>query len=225
MEVNTQRRAQGLREKIPDISKTLDTVQFLQSRDEGAEDLETYFELNDTLFAKAKVQKTEEVYLWLGANVMLAYPMDEAEELLKGKLEAAKSGLENAEEDMDFLREQITVSPALFTLKCKVDLDKRLTKLGYRRSRSLLLVSTTGMSVCAERKRLRARPLNPAIEVVDHEKQRHFECLIHPHSAVYSQLRKRRNAGAGKPSMHRTQEERLCEDHRCSLTSLISTPR
>jgi hypothetical protein len=28
-------------------------------------------------------------------------------------LEAAKSGLENAEEDMDFLREQITVSPAL----------------------------------------------------------------------------------------------------------------
>ncbi|KAI4787845.1 Prefoldin, subunit 3 [Aureobasidium sp. EXF-8845] len=108
MEVNTQRRAAGLREKIPDISKTLDTVQFLKSRDEGAEDLETYFELNDTLFAKAKVQKTEEVYLWLGANVMLAYPMDEAEELLKGKLEAAKSGLENAEEDMDFLREQIT---------------------------------------------------------------------------------------------------------------------
>jgi hypothetical protein len=30
--------------------------------------------------------------------------------LLEGKLEAAKSGLENAEEDMDFLREQITVS-------------------------------------------------------------------------------------------------------------------
>jgi prefoldin subunit 5 len=110
MEVNTSRRAQGLREKIPDISKTLDTVQFLASRDDDAEDLKTYFELNDTLFAKAKVQKTEEVYLWLGANVMLAYPMEEAEELLKGKLEAAKSGLENAEEDMDFLREQITVS-------------------------------------------------------------------------------------------------------------------
>ncbi|KAI5277062.1 Prefoldin, subunit 3 [Aureobasidium subglaciale] len=108
MEVNTSRRATGLREKIPDISKTLDTVRFLKSRDENAEELESFFELNDTLFAKAKVPKTDEVYLWLGANVMLAYPMEEAEELLVGKLEAAKSGLEHAEEDMDFLREQIT---------------------------------------------------------------------------------------------------------------------
>lgn len=114
MEVNTSRRAAGLREKIPDIQKTLETVKFLKSRDEGAEELESFFELNDTLFAKAKVPRTDEVYLWLGANVMLAYPMGEAEELLEGKLEAAKSGLENAEEDMDFLREQITVSGFFF---------------------------------------------------------------------------------------------------------------
>lgn len=32
MEVNTQRRAQGLKDKIPDIQKTLETVQFLQTR-------------------------------------------------------------------------------------------------------------------------------------------------------------------------------------------------
>jgi prefoldin subunit 5 len=129
MEVNTSRRASGLREKIPDIAKTLDTVQFLKTRDEGAEELEAYFELNDTLFAKAKVPKTEEVYLWLGANVMLAYPMEEAEVLLEGKLEAAKSGLENAEEDMDFLREQITVSflssvLSLLGLEVCVDMDQ-----------------------------------------------------------------------------------------------------
>ena len=43
------------------------------------------------------------------ANVMLAYPIPEAEFLLTSKLEAAKSGLENCEEDLDFLREQITV--------------------------------------------------------------------------------------------------------------------
>lgn len=120
MEVNTSRRASGLREKIPDIQKTLDVVQFLKRRNAKAEaeeemqDLESYFELNDTLFAKAKIQRTDEVYLWLGANVMLAYPMQEAEELLKGKLAAAKTGLENAEEDMDFLREQITVSFFVF---------------------------------------------------------------------------------------------------------------
>lgn len=52
---------------------------------------------------------TEEVYLWLGANVMLAYPIAEAEMLLEGKLSGAQQTLENCEEDLDFLREQVTV--------------------------------------------------------------------------------------------------------------------
>jgi len=45
---------------------------------------------------------------------MLAYPIPEAETLLISKLEAAKASLGNCEEDLDFLREQITVSPSLF---------------------------------------------------------------------------------------------------------------
>lgn len=32
MEMNLQRRMAGLKEKIPDIQKTLDTVRFLKSR-------------------------------------------------------------------------------------------------------------------------------------------------------------------------------------------------
>ncbi|OCK78622.1 prefoldin subunit [Lepidopterella palustris CBS 459.81] len=108
MEVNTQRRAAGLKDKIPDIQKTLDMVRFLKARKPGSEPIETTFELNDTLFAKALVPPTEEVYLWLGANVMLSYPIPEAEELLEAKLSTAKLSLENCEEDMDFLREQIT---------------------------------------------------------------------------------------------------------------------
>lgn len=51
----------------------------------------------------------EEVYLWLGANVMLAYPLDEAETMLAEKLSAAESSLAHCEEDLEFLREQITV--------------------------------------------------------------------------------------------------------------------
>ncbi len=68
------------------------------------------FELNDTLYAKASVPPADEVYLWLGVNVMLSYPIDEAETLLEGKLTCALSTLANCEEDLDFLREQITVS-------------------------------------------------------------------------------------------------------------------
>ena len=39
---------------------------------------------------------------------MLAYPLPEAETLLESKLSAACSSLDNCEEDLDFLREQIT---------------------------------------------------------------------------------------------------------------------
>jgi len=110
MQANTQRRAAGLKDKIPDIQKTLETVRFLKTRGEDAEPIETTFELNDTLFAKAEVPPTDEVYLWLGANVMLAYPIPEAEELLSSKLSTAKASFATCEEDLDFLREQITVS-------------------------------------------------------------------------------------------------------------------
>ena len=113
MEVNTQRRGQGLHEKIPDIQKSLEAVRFLgMRRKAGSEDLlGTTFELNDTLYAKAQISTStlNEVYLWLGANVMLAYPINEAESMLEEKLNAAKGSLANCEEDLDFLRDQITV--------------------------------------------------------------------------------------------------------------------
>lgn len=40
---------------------------------------------------------------------MLSYPIDEADELLTTRLATAKLNLTNCEEDLDFLREQITV--------------------------------------------------------------------------------------------------------------------
>lgn len=108
MELNLQKRMGGLNDKIPDIQKTLDSVRFLKLKKNDSEPVETTFELNDTLYAKAKIPATEEVYIWLGANVMLAYQIDEAEALLESKLSTAKLSLSNCEEDLDFLREQIT---------------------------------------------------------------------------------------------------------------------
>ncbi|UNI17657.1 peptide chain release factor 1 [Purpureocillium takamizusanense] len=108
MEMNLQRRMGGLKDKIPDIQKTLDTVQFLKSRKDEIEPIESTFELNETLYARANIPPTDEVYIWLGANVMLSYPVDEAETLLTSKLSTAKTSLSNCEEDLDFLREQIT---------------------------------------------------------------------------------------------------------------------
>lgn len=88
MEANLQRRMTGLNEKIPDIQKTLDTVKFLQIRrvrihtsfesvvwvtdleitQDESEPIETTFELNDTLYARANIPPTEEVQIWLGVR-------------------------------------------------------------------------------------------------------------------------------------------------------------
>ncbi|KAK3720643.1 peptide chain release factor 1 [Vermiconidia calcicola] len=130
MQANTERRLAGLKDKIPDIQKTVATVQFLRARDPDAEPLETTFELNDTLYAKANVQTPQEVYLWLGANVMLSYPLPDAETLLEDKLTAARSSLSNCEDDLDFLREQITTMEVATARVYNWDIGERRKEKG-----------------------------------------------------------------------------------------------
>lgn len=72
---------------------------------------------------------TDEVYIWLGANVMLAYPMDEAETLLVERLGKAKKSLVDCEEDAEFLREQITVSRPLLRFVIPVGGPSMLTTM------------------------------------------------------------------------------------------------
>lgn len=122
------------------------------STQDEADPIETTFELNDTLFAKAEVPPTDEVYIWLGANVMLAYPMDEAETLLAERLSKAQKSLEDCEEDAEFLREQITVSmscPALWIVSH--------SHRPFRPWRLQLLGCTTGTSCRSVRRRARRR--------------------------------------------------------------------
>ncbi|KAB5588266.1 Prefoldin subunit [Ceratobasidium theobromae] len=126
MELNLNQRKSALEEKIPDMRKTLSVVEYMIARktpakkdedddllDEDAEETSkkviTTFELNDTLYAQAELEDTDTVYLWLGANVMLSYKLPQAQELLTAKLTSAQQNLSNVIEDLEFLREQVTV--------------------------------------------------------------------------------------------------------------------
>jgi len=132
MESNLRTRKSTLEEKVPDIKKTLAMVELLQERREGKkakaeeDDLEddldedeegssyskpirTTFELNDTLYAEAELEDTDEVYLWLGANVMLSYKIPDAVELLRSKLSLVKQNLASLVSDLEYLKEQITI--------------------------------------------------------------------------------------------------------------------
>jgi prefoldin subunit 5 len=108
MEVHLLQRKTSLQSKLPEIQKTLSMVQLLEEKSSTNLPIKTQFELCDTLFSKALINPTTHVHLWLGANVMLEYPISEAKDLLKSKLDMATKRLTEVEEDLEFLREQIT---------------------------------------------------------------------------------------------------------------------
>ena len=68
MQDSLQKTSTNLDDKIPEIKKTLDVVDYLiEARKDDEENImTTKFELNDTLFAEALVPKTDIVYIWLG---------------------------------------------------------------------------------------------------------------------------------------------------------------
>ncbi|KAH8294950.1 hypothetical protein KR018_004578 [Drosophila ironensis] len=107
MAYNLETRRRKLKAQIPDLERSLEMVDVLRTE---KEERETQFLLSDQVFIKTLVPATKTVYLWLGASVMLEYPLDEAEELLKQNVTAAVSNLKSVEHDQDFLRDQITTT-------------------------------------------------------------------------------------------------------------------
>ncbi|TPX43918.1 hypothetical protein SeMB42_g04512 [Synchytrium endobioticum] len=108
MEASQQARKRTLEDKVPEIRKTLDVVKFIISRSDSEQPIDTQFEVNDTLWMNAKLKHPQTIYLWLGANVMLEYPLQEAKDLLEEKLTGVLKTLHGLGEDLLFLREQIT---------------------------------------------------------------------------------------------------------------------
>ncbi|CRK99011.1 CLUMA_CG012162, isoform A [Clunio marinus] len=97
MEMNMIARKRRLRQQLPDLQKSLEMIKILKEQEE--DELQTNILLSEQVFVKSVIQKTKTVCLWLGANVMLEYPLDEAEELLKQNLDSASMNLRCLEHD------------------------------------------------------------------------------------------------------------------------------
>lgn len=112
MELSKRQQLADLNTKIPDIEKNLAVIAELQAAqaEDDPQPLETNYELNDTLYSRAEIDvaTTKLVYLWLGADVMLEYPLAEAVELLTERLQKNKDQAAIVREDLEFLKENIT---------------------------------------------------------------------------------------------------------------------
>merc|ERR1719370_2720796 len=77
MESSLASRRRKLKAQVPDIKSSLAMITKLREKKEAEATMETQFLLSE------QVPPTDKVCLWLGANVMLEYTLDDAEVLLK----------------------------------------------------------------------------------------------------------------------------------------------
>jgi len=98
--------------KGPDIKESLAMVKNLKvKRDEGERNIQTDYQLADNVYAKADIPlETDKICLWLGANTMLEYSFDEAIELLTNNWANANILLVSLEDDIAFVRDQVTTT-------------------------------------------------------------------------------------------------------------------
>ncbi|KAK6122579.1 hypothetical protein DH2020_043678 [Rehmannia glutinosa] len=76
-------------------------------------------------FTPELVLKMDSVCLWLGANVMLEYSCEEATVLLQKNLENAKASLEVLVADLQFLRDQVTITQVTIARVYNWDVHQR----------------------------------------------------------------------------------------------------
>uniref|UniRef100_A0A2P2KNM2 Prefoldin subunit 3 n=1 Tax=Rhizophora mucronata TaxID=61149 RepID=A0A2P2KNM2_RHIMU len=125
VEMKLLAQQRDLQAKIPDIEKCLDVVATLQAKKGGGEPFIADFEVSEGIYSRARIEEAESVCLWLGANVMLEYSCEEATSLLQKNLDNAKASLEVLIVDLQFLRDQVTITQVTIARVYNWDVHQR----------------------------------------------------------------------------------------------------
>ncbi|TXG71568.1 hypothetical protein EZV62_000147 [Acer yangbiense] len=125
VEMKLLAQQRDLQAKIPDIEKCLDVVGTLQAKKGTGEAHIADFEVSEGIYSRAHLEDADSVCLWLGANVMLEYSCEEATSLLQNNLDNAKASLEVLIADLQFLRDQVTITQVTIARVYNWDVHQR----------------------------------------------------------------------------------------------------
>lgn len=114
-----------LQDRLPEIKSALEAVLGLLERSGSDEPLAADFELTEGIFAKAALQHVESVNLWLGANVMVEYPLAEARALLEANLAGCVDNLAALEADLADTKDNITITEVSMARVFNWDVEQR----------------------------------------------------------------------------------------------------
>lgn len=123
MESRVLMELRRMRAKLPDLQRNLDMVKLLIAKD-GAE-VKMDFQLADHIFAKSSVENADGVMLWLGADIMLEYNLQEAEELLSTQVAKCQEMTKEFREALDVVKDQITTMEVTVARVYNYDVEQR----------------------------------------------------------------------------------------------------
>eukprot|EP00792_Barthelona_sp_PAP020_P003787 TRINITY_DN1649_c0_g1_i1.p1 TRINITY_DN1649_c0_g1~~TRINITY_DN1649_c0_g1_i1.p1 ORF type:complete len:190 (+),score=37.49 TRINITY_DN1649_c0_g1_i1:40-609(+) len=93
-----------------ELEMNLRTINQIEELTEENKDYKTVFSLGDTVMAHAVIPKnTDHCYVWLDSKTCIELNFDEARDLFQKQLEKTKNHIKEVNEDLDFLKRQITI--------------------------------------------------------------------------------------------------------------------
>jgi len=119
-----QRKAR-LMTKLPEIQKALDIVTALLAKSGSPDGVVIDYELAESVYAKTKVSNVRSVNLWLGADVMVEYSLEEAKELLGENLRNCKVNLSTVEADLEVIKDNMTTLEVSISRVWNYDVERR----------------------------------------------------------------------------------------------------
>lgn len=108
MKSQINQHIEKIKDKIPGVEKTLEAINYLEKKQKGST-VNVDYMISNNLWGKAELTVTDSVYVWLGADVMCEYSLNEAKDMLNKNLSNANSIIKNDMEDLRFITDQITI--------------------------------------------------------------------------------------------------------------------
>jgi prefoldin subunit 5 len=119
-------RRERLQERLPEIKSALEAVLGLIAQQGKPDPLLVDYELTENIYAKAAVDSgVDSVNLWLGANVMVEYPLAEAKELLSSQLEGCEASQKQVSADLETAKANMTITEVSMARVFNWDVEQR----------------------------------------------------------------------------------------------------
>lgn len=112
-------------ERLPEIKLALEAVLGLIAKQDSEQPLVLDFELTESIYAQASLQHVECVNLWLGANVMVEYPLAEAKQLLQEQLQGCEASLEALAKELQSVKASVAISEVSMARVFNWDVEQR----------------------------------------------------------------------------------------------------